>query len=81
MALIPNSSSAIVSVTIVAPGCIINSKLSSGEIIEEKTHYDERNKTLEYMDLYNWEKVRGYAWCCEKLHKKPILKNNKRRNN
>jgi predicted GIY-YIG superfamily endonuclease len=47
------------------------------EIIEEKTHYDERNKTLEYMDLYNWEKVRGYAWCCEKLHKKPILKNKK----
>ena len=33
------------------------------EVIEEKDMYDERDKTLEYMQKYGYEKVRGYAWC------------------
>jgi predicted GIY-YIG superfamily endonuclease len=33
------------------------------EIIEEKSNYDERNKTIEYIEKYTWEKVRGYTWC------------------
>jgi predicted GIY-YIG superfamily endonuclease len=33
------------------------------EIVEEKTNDDERNKTIEYIGKYTWEKVRGYAWC------------------
>lgn len=41
------------------------------EVIEELTLEDERNKTLEYMELYDWQKVRGYVWCKEKLLKKP----------
>ena len=33
------------------------------EIVEEKTNDDERNKTIEYIEKYTWEKVRGYTWC------------------
>jgi predicted GIY-YIG superfamily endonuclease len=33
------------------------------EIVEETTNDDERNKTIEYIKKYTWEKVRGYAWC------------------
>jgi predicted GIY-YIG superfamily endonuclease len=47
------------------------------EVIEEKTCYDERDKTLEYMEIYGWENVRGYAWCRETLTKKPKIKNKK----
>lgn len=32
------------------------------EIVEEKTRDDERNKTIEYIKKYTWEKVRGYVW-------------------
>ena len=48
-------------------------------MIEEKTDYDERDKTLEYMNSYGYEKVRGYAWCREKILNKPKInnKNNK----
>lgn len=45
------------------------------EVIEEKTKYDERDKTLEYMDMYDWKKVRGYAWCSIELTKKPKITN------
>jgi len=33
------------------------------EIVEETANDDERNKTIEYIKKYTWEKVRGYAWC------------------
>jgi predicted GIY-YIG superfamily endonuclease len=33
------------------------------EIVEETTNEDERNKTIEYIKKYTWEKVRGYVWC------------------
>jgi len=45
------------------------------EVKEEKTKYDERDKTLEYMDMYGWKKVRGYAWCGIELTKKPKVTN------
>jgi len=44
------------------------------EVIQEKTCYDERDKTLEYMEIYGWKNVRGYAWCRETLLKKPKIK-------
>jgi predicted GIY-YIG superfamily endonuclease len=47
------------------------------EIFEEKTPFDERDKTLEYMEKYSWEKVRGYAWCREKILKEPKIKKKK----
>jgi predicted GIY-YIG superfamily endonuclease len=47
------------------------------EIIEEKTLFDEKDKTLEYMKKFGWEKVRGYAWCREKILKEPKIKKNK----
>ena len=37
--------------------------LSVVEIVEEKSIHDERNKTIEYIEKYTWEKVRGYIWC------------------
>lgn len=33
------------------------------EIVEETANDDERNKTIEYIEKYTWEKVRGYVWC------------------
>ncbi len=45
------------------------------EVIEEKSKYDERDKTIEYMDMYGWKKVRGYAWCGIELTKKPKIRN------
>ena len=45
------------------------------EVVQEKTCYDERDKTLEYMEKYGWENVRGYAWCRENMSKKPKIKN------
>jgi predicted GIY-YIG superfamily endonuclease len=47
------------------------------EVVEEKTCYDEKDKTLEYMETYGWENVRGYAWCRETLKQKPKIKNTK----
>lgn len=44
------------------------------EANEEKNVYDERDKTLEYMRIYGYEKVRGYAWCREILLKFPKVK-------
>lgn len=45
------------------------------EVVQEKTCYDERDKTLEYMEKYGWENVRGYTWCRENMSKKPKIKN------
>ena len=44
------------------------------EIIIEKSKHDERDKTLECMEKYGWDKVRGYVWCKESLSKKPKIK-------
>ena len=51
------------------------------EVVEEKTKYDERDKTLEYMEMYGWKKVRGYAWCSIELTKKPEIKKNSIKSN
>jgi len=45
------------------------------EIVEEKNNDDERNKTIEYIEKYTWEKVRGYAWC-KVDYKNPLKLNN-----
>lgn len=50
------------------------------EVIEEVSSYDERDKTLEYMEKYGWEKVRGYAWCSETLLRKPKLNEKPQKN-
>ena len=47
------------------------------EVIEELTREDERNKTLETMEKYGWENVRGAGWCSLKINK-PKLKLNKK---
>ena len=46
------------------------------EVIEELTKADERNKTLEIMSKYGWEKVRGAGWCSLEI-KKPKNKYSK----
>ena len=43
------------------------------EIIEELSKEDERNKTVEMMIKYGWEKVRGACWCSLEI-KKPNYK-------
>ena len=43
------------------------------EVTEELTKQDERNKTLEVMSKYGWEKVRGACWCSLEI-KKPNYK-------
>lgn len=52
------------------------------EVTEELTKEDERNKTLEIMSKYGWEKVRGAGWCSleikkpkEKYRRKKLNKN------
>lgn len=50
------------------------------EVIEEKNEYDERDKTLEYMKIYGFEKVRGYAWCQDVLLKFPKTNKKKQKN-
>jgi predicted GIY-YIG superfamily endonuclease len=49
------------------------------EVIEELTKDDERNKTLEIMSKYGWEKVRGAGWCSLEI-KEPKDKRKKRKN-
>jgi predicted GIY-YIG superfamily endonuclease len=39
------------------------------EVVEELTKKDERNKTLEMMSKYGWEKVRGAGWCSLEIKK------------
>ena len=48
------------------------------EVEEEKSSDDERLKTLEIMEKYGWEKVRGACWCCLKI-KNPNIERNKKR--
>lgn len=50
------------------------------EVIEEVSFYDERDKTLEYMEIYGWERVRGYAWCHEALSRKPKINEKPQKN-
>jgi predicted GIY-YIG superfamily endonuclease len=50
------------------------------EVIEEISCYHERDKTIEYMEIYGWEKVRGYAWCRETLLRKPKISKKKSNN-
>jgi predicted GIY-YIG superfamily endonuclease len=47
------------------------------EIKEELTNTDERNKTIEIMNKYGWEKVRGAHWCSLEIKKPNIEKNKK----
>ena len=42
------------------------------ELNEELTKQDERNKTLEYMKIYGWQNVRGFAWCSLEIRKPNI---------
>jgi len=46
------------------------------EIIEELSKEDERNKTLEIMKKYGWEKVRGAGWCSLEIKKPDYNKKN-----
>ncbi len=39
------------------------------EVTEELKSEDERNKTLEIMSKYGWEKVRGAGWCSLEIKK------------
>lgn len=50
------------------------------EVIEETSCCGERDKTLEYMELYGWENVRGYTWCREILSQKPKLNEKTQKN-
>jgi predicted GIY-YIG superfamily endonuclease len=47
------------------------------EVTEELTPDDERIKTIEMMEKYGWEKVRGACWCSLKI-KKPNFEKNKK---
>jgi len=49
------------------------------EVEEEKSSDDERLKTLEIMEKYGWEKVRGYVWCSIELFKPPKLNTKKKK--
>jgi len=50
------------------------------EVTEEFKKEDERNKTLEIMSKYGWEKVRGAGWCSLEI-KKPKEKIYKKKKN
>lgn len=39
------------------------------EVTEELSKQDERNKTLEVMSKYGWQKVRGACWCSLEINK------------
>ena len=39
------------------------------EVTEELSTQDERNKTLEVMSKYGWQKVRGACWCSLEINK------------
>jgi len=47
------------------------------EITEESSKQDERNKTLEIMLKYGWEKVRGANWCSLEINKPNVMNKNK----
>lgn len=45
------------------------------DIILELTRYDEKMKTLEMMEKYGWEKVRGACWCSLDILKPSYINN------
>jgi predicted GIY-YIG superfamily endonuclease len=47
------------------------------EVQEELTTDDERIKTIEIMEKYGWEKVRGACWCSLEIKKPDFEKNQK----
>jgi predicted GIY-YIG superfamily endonuclease len=47
------------------------------EVQEELTSNDERIKTIEIMEKYGWEKVRGACWCSINITKPNFEKNKK----
>lgn len=51
------------------------------EVTEELKNTDEKNKTLEIMNKYGWEKVRGAHWCSLEIKKPNIEKNKKHKVN
>jgi predicted GIY-YIG superfamily endonuclease len=46
------------------------------EVVEEKSIEDERYKTLEYMEKYGWERVRGSYWCSLEISQPKIINKN-----
>jgi len=44
------------------------------EVKEELTREDERTKTIEIMNKYGWEKVRGAGWCSLEINKPDFSK-------
>jgi predicted GIY-YIG superfamily endonuclease len=46
--------------------------ISIVEIVENKKDL-ERDKTLEYMKIYGWQNVRGYAWTTVNMKNPPKL--------
>lgn len=49
------------------------------EVVQELSSEDERRKTIEVMEKYGWEKVRGSGWCSLEITKPNINKNSKRK--
>jgi predicted GIY-YIG superfamily endonuclease len=49
------------------------------EVQEELTSDDERIKTLEIMEKYGWEKVRGACWCSLEIIKPDFEKSKKQK--
>ena len=41
------------------------------EIVEDSTADDEKYKTLEYMSMFGWERVRGAGWCRSQMRSAP----------
>lgn len=46
------------------------------QVIRELSKDDERNKTIEIMKKYGWEKVRGSCWCSIEISKPNYIDNN-----
>ena len=42
------------------------------ELVEVRLDNVEKDMTLQYMELYGWENVRGYSWCSPDLDKAPV---------
>jgi len=58
-------------------GSIYTKKYKPIKVQEELTTDDERIKTIEIMEKYGWEKVRGACWCSLEI-KKPDFEKNKK---
>jgi hypothetical protein len=42
------------------------------ELVEVRLGNCEKDLTLQYMEAYGWESVRGYSWCSPDLDKPPV---------